>query len=344
MKQITLQEVADKLKISRVTVSKVIHNKPGISLKTQKKVVSMLIENGYENLDPKLLSLVNENKTEHTDCIAVIAIAPEFDEFWLKIINSISSELMKTKYEFIYSFLAKNDEQTYVLPKIIEPGHVNGVIVINVYGDALIKSLSQTGIPTVFLDTTPKMFTEGVNGDIVLLDGTRSIYEITNHIISKGRTEIGFIGDITYSTTILERWEGFKKSFMMNNLNINPKYCFTSSCFGHFYYREEIENILGKLETLPEAFVCANDYIAFMLTDCLKEKGYKIPEDIAVSGYDDIHEKFAKASTLTSVTINTDVLGRRLVKQVLMRIDDPDMPKEIIHIEPNVIYRDSTNF
>lgn len=343
MKQITLQEVADKLKISRVTVSKVIHNKPGISLKTQEKVVRMLIENGYENLDPKLLSLVKDNERK-ASCIAIIAIAPEFDEFWLKIINSISSELMKSKYEYIYNFLAKNDEQAYELPKTIEPEHVSGVIVINVYRDALTKSLSETGIPTVFLDITPQMFAKGVNGDIVLLDGTRSICEITNHIISKGRTKIGFIGDITYSTTILERWEGFKKSFMINNLSINPKYCFTSSCYGHFYYREEIENMLKKLETMPEAFVCANDFIAYMLIDCLKERGYKIPEDIAVSGYDDIHEKFTKESTLTSVTINTDVLGRRLVKQVLMRIEDPDTPNEIIHIEPNVIYRNSTDF
>lgn len=344
MKKTTLQEIADHLNISRITVSKVINNKPGVSLEMKKKVAQKLVEHGYKKIDDSLLNLLEDPQSEEIKCIAVVAIAPEFSEFWLKIINSIANALTETGYDFIYSFLSRNEENQFVLPKMIDAKHVNGVIVINVYDDMAIQTLYQTGIPTIFLDITPQMYTENIKGDIVLLDGSRSIFEITNHIISQGRTEIGFIGDITYSKTILERWEGFKRAMTANGLSIHNKFCFTSSSYGHFYYKEEIENFLNDVKVLPQAFVCANDFIAFMLIDYLKKRGYRIPEDIAVSGYDDIREKITAESKLTTVTIDTDILGKRLVKQVLMRIETPNMPNEIIYIEPNVVYRDSTDF
>lgn len=344
MKKPTLQEIAKQLNVSRITVSKVINNRPGVSEDTKRKVIHKLLECGYKKISADLLSLLEENNTEEVRCIAVVAVAPEFSEFWLKIIQSIANALSETGYDCINSFLAKNENNKLVLPKIIDSKRVSGVIVINVYDDAVIQALSLTGIPTVFLDTTPKMFDETVKGDVVLLEGSRSIAEITSHIIASGRTEIGFIGDITYSQTILERWQGYKKAMADNGLPVNGKFCFTSSSYGHFYYMEEIENFLSEVKDMPPAFVCANDFIAFMLIDYLKKRGYRVPDDIAVSGYDDIREKITSESRLTTVTINTSSLGRRLVKQVLMRIETPGMPNEIIYIEPNVVYRDSTRF
>ena len=81
-----------------------------------------------------------------------------------------------------------------------------------------------------------------------------------------------------------------------------------------------------------------------MLIDFLKKKGYRIPEDIAVSGFDDSKEKITGDSYLTTVSINTDILGQRLVRQILMRMEMPRLPYEIIYIEPKTIFRQSTSF
>lgn len=340
MKKTSLQDIAEQLQVSRITVSKVLNNKPGVSIETKKKVINKLVESGYKIIDSQLVDLVKENKENDYRCVAVVATAPEFSEFWLKIINAISNELSKSHYECIYCFLSRSEEN---LPTIINSKHVSGIIVINVYDDSIIKTLSDFGVPAVFLDISPRMFNESINGDIVLLDGYRSILEITNTIIAKGRKKIGFIGDITYSKTILERWEGYKGALKQNNLEILPEYCFTNSSYGHFYYKEEIEKVLDSISSMPKAFVCANDFIAFMLIGLLKKKNFKIPEDIAVSGFDDIRENLTGDSELTTVTINTDVLGKRLVHQILLKIDEPAMPNEIIYIEPKVVYRSSTN-
>lgn len=342
MKHITLKDIAEQLQISRITVSKVINNKPGVSLDTKKKVLRKLLENGYDKLSEEQIQFAQEHQEETTKCIAVVTIAPDFSEFWMKIINSISSALTDTKYDFIYSILAKNDEKKYVLPKMINPRHVNGIIVINVYDDSVINSLIETGIPTVFLDTTPKMFCQSNKSDLLLLDGSNSICQITSHMIDQGISDFGFIGDITYSKTILDRWEGFKRALNAHHIPINAKSCFTNSPYGHFYYKEEITKVMENIGQMPKAFVCANDYIAFLLIDYLKEKGYCVPGDITVSGYDNIRGKITMESKLTTVCVNTEILGKRLVKQILMRIDMPEMPAETIYIQPEIIYRAST--
>lgn len=342
MKRVAIKDIADQLGLSRITVSKVINNKPGVSMETRKKVIRRLAECGYEKLSEQQLDLVAEHRTEPVKCIAVLAVTPDFSEFWLKIINSISRALNQTGYDFIYSILVKDAEQNYVLPKIIDPRHVSGAIVINVYDDSVIRSLIRRNIPAVLLDTTPAMFRQNVPGDLVLLDGKRSIYEITSHLIQKGITELGFIGDITYSKTILDRWEGFRKALTAHKIPMNADLCFTSSSRCHFYEREEIVDILQNVSQLPQAFVCGNDFIAFMLIDYLKGRGFRVPEDIVVSGYDNIREKITSESHLTTVKVDTEILGRRLVRQILMRIETPAMPKEIIYVEPDVVYRRST--
>lgn len=342
MRNITLKDVANQLQISRITVSKVINNKPGVSLGTKKKVLQKLLESGYDKLSDEQVRFASESHEESDKCIAVVTIAPDFSEFWLKIINSISKALTNTGYDFIYSILVKNDEDKYTLPKIIGSRHVSGIIVINVYDEAIIDNLLETKIPTVFLDTTPNMYQRHSGCDLLLLDGSRSIYQITEHIINNGLTEFGFIGDITYSKTILDRWEGFKTALNDHHLQISPQYCFTHSSYGHFYYMEEIVNALKGITSMPQAFVCANDYIAFLLIDYLKSKGYRVPEDIAVSGYDNIREKITVESQLTTVCVDTEILGERLVKQIFMRIEIPQLPNEITYVQPKIIYRKST--
>ncbi|HEX2985629.1 MAG TPA: substrate-binding domain-containing protein [Caproiciproducens sp.] len=342
MRNITLQDIANQLQISRITVSKVINDKPGVSLETKKKVLQKLLENGYDKLSDEQIRFANESHEESDKCIAVVTIAPDFSEFWLKIINSITKALTNTGYDFIYSILVENDENKYPLPKIIDPRHVSGIIVINVYDEAVIGNLLETKIPTVFLDTTPNMYRKHNGSDLLLLDGVNSIYQITEHMIKSGLTEFGFIGDITYSKTILDRWKGFEAALNNNHLQANPNYCFTQSPYGHFYYMEEIAGALKDMTAMPQAFVCANDYIAFLLIDYLKSRGYRVPDDIAVSGYDNIREKITVESQLTTVCVDTEILGVRLVKQIFMRIEMPHLPSEIIYIQPKVVYRKST--
>lgn len=347
MKSVSLTHVAQELNISRITVSKVINNHPGVSEDMKIKVITKLHESGYKNLLPEHLKYI-ENNTEtslHGNCIAVVTIAPDFSDFWLKIINSISKALNKMGYDFIYSILQPDSEGVYSLPKIICPQNVSGVIVINVYENAVINLLKKVNLPTVYLDTTPEVSENGTSGDLVLFGDENAVFTMTKSLIDKGITSLGFIGDITYSKTIKDRYSGFKRALSTNNILIDPKLNFTSCPKGHYYYKAEIKEVVDHYskQGFPRAIVCANDFIAFLLIAELKKSSIRVPQDIAITGFDNIREKVTGGSCLTTANVDTDLLGDRLAREVIMHIENPDYPKEIISITPDIIYRESTN-
>ena len=92
---------------------------------------------------------------------------------------------------------------------------------------------------------------------------------------------------------------------------------------------------------MPDAFVCASDYVASILMQLLEKRGLRIPEDIAVSGFDNITEDLL-AEDLTTVQVFNEDLGARLALQILYRIKHPHTPHEITYLSTNVLYRGST--
>lgn len=344
MKSVSLTQIAQELNISRITVSKVINDRPGVSLEMKKKVISKLVECGYNKLTESHLEMVPDTEASKNKCIAVVTIAPEFSDFWLKIINSISKTLNNTNYEFIYSILQKDKTGSYFLPQLICPKNISGIIVVNIYDNEVITLLENTGLPAVYLDTTPEMFKKGCKGDLVLLGDSDGIFKITNSLLIRGIRKIGFVGDITYSQTINDRWEGFKKAMEAHDMPISSSFTFTHGGFGHFYLDKELEEVVESLSKsgYPEALVCANDWIASTIIELLKQKGINVPRDILISGYDNTGVSINGSSQLTTVNVDTDRLGTRLARQIIMRVENPDYSNELIYIQPEIIYRQST--
>jgi LacI family transcriptional regulator len=217
------------------------------------------------------------------------------------------------------------------------------MIVLNVYDINLLQMLNKLRIPKVFLDTATSIPEDTLTGDLLLLEGRNTIRKITNSIIEKGRTEIGFIGPKDYARTNQDRYEGFLSAMSQNQLPVNPKLCLTGN-IGIDTYTEEIDQFLNGLNSMPQAFVCVNDYVANLVLQYLNEHKIQVPKDVAISGYDGITEHGDLTNYLTTVQVDLNALGKRLVSQLLYRINDPDSPYETIYIYFDVSYGESTNF
>lgn len=345
--KISLQQIADELNVSRITVSKVINNKEGVSEDTRRRVARKLVEYDYKKINRDILRLAQEGAHSNPivrNNIAVIATEPDFSDFWLKIINGIANEVSSKGYNFVYHFITRTEETNFTMPKSILDHSVCGIIVINVYHNAAIAELSACGIPVVYLDITPDKFREGVSGDIVLLEGKRAICQITESIIQRGRKKLGFIGDITYAQTMYDRYRGFERACRNHGVSIQPQFCLLDSRRGHFYFQDEVRDFVESLTELPEGFVCANDVTAYTVISCLRERGLTVPGDLAVSGYDNIKASILTASELTTAAVETADLGRRLAQQLLRQLESPTSFHEIVYIQPQVIYKRSTEF
>lgn len=346
MKKITMQTIADLLDVSRVTVWKVHNGYPGVSDTLRRKIIEKSNELGYQKLhtddiNDNTESLENLNNEKTT--ISVVVSRPESSIFWMDIIHNIAKTLSTYNINLMYTYIPAKVDGNYKLPEILYDGTVQGIIVLNIYDYNVMSLINSLLTPKVYLDMVPSITSLSLTGDLVLLEGYHAIYNITENIIKKGRRKIGFIGDINYALTNHTRYEGFMAAMKNNDADINEDYCLTDT-IGIYTYAEEINDFLGSLDELPEAFVCASDFIANFVLDYLKKNKYNVPKDIAISGYDDSREYTHLSGDLTTVQVKNNALGERLVRQLLYRIEHPDYPIEIISIQSKILFKKSTNF
>ena len=318
MKKVTLQEIANSLGISRTTVWKVFSGHEGVSDSLRTRVIAKAQELGYAIPEDFQYPQSAEETTPVN--IAVAVCRPETSLFWMTIIHQIAK------------VFPTSADKTYFLPPTLTNGNVHGIIVLNVYNERLLRLLAETQIPKVFLDTSSLVAPDELNGDLLLMESRTSVRRITSHLLEQGRTLPGFIGDIGYAQFCQALTDAGKK--------VDSSLCLTTP-LGIDTYREEIDTFLSSLSRMPDAFVCASDYVACILMQLLEKRGLRVPEDVAVSGFDNNTEDLL-AEHLTTVQVFNEELGARLALQILYRIKYPNTPHEITYLGTNVLYRDST--
>lgn len=339
MKKVTPQDIANSLGISRTTVWKVFSGQKGVSDSLRRKILAKAQELGYEFPECAFLPPSPETAAPPVN-IAVAVCRPESSIFWMNIIHQIAKELSFHKVNLMYTYLPSAIDRDYTLPDSLVNGNTHGIIVMNVYNEQLIRLLSEAPVPKVFLDTATSVPPSSLNGDLILMENSSSISEITEHLLKQGRTKIGFIGDIRYAQSNYERYEGFCKTLERHGLSPCPELSLTGS-IGTDTHKEEIDAFLNTLPFMPDAFVCVSDYVACLLMQLLLKRGLRIPEDVAVSGFDGNMES-PLAEELTTVQVFNQDIGLRLALQILYRIEHPDTRPEIVYISSQTIFRSST--
>lgn len=339
MAKVTMQDIADALGVSRVTVWKVFNSQDGVSESLRTQIITKAEELGYLKAAPEPAEMrAKEHKT-----VSVIVSRPESSHFWMNIIHRIAKEMAKQDIDLIYTYVPSICPEGYTLPASLMNGTIQGSIILNVYDINLIRMINQLPIQKVFLDIATDMPTHEICGDLILLEGTDTVRRLTDSVIKKGRRKIGFIGDIKYARTNADRYQGFCLAMQENHIEINPSYCFTDH-LGIYTYDQELRYFLRHMPSLPEALICVSDYVAHFVELYLSEQNIRIPDDIAITGYDGSLEYTNVSDMLTTVDVQTSLLGKRLAKQLLFRIENPSTSKEVTYITSEIIYKNSTQF
>lgn len=337
MNRIKIQDIADALSISRVTVWKALNNKEGVSEGTRSKVLDYAA--GTIHMSNPSITM-NTLKPKSHDLVSIVVSRPETSSFWVTIIHQLAEEFSNHGIGLMYTFLPDECLDDYELPTNLSNGSLQGIIIINVYNKKMIHMLNELSIPKVFLDTVAELPTSNLNGDLILLEGKFCVREIVSHMIESGCKTIGFIGDIDYAKTNMERYEGYLLAMKEHNMDLITDICYVSNMTLQMY-QEIIEDFVEHLPFIPDGFVCVNDHVATILLEYLESQGLNIPKDVLVSGYDDNNE-FRYTKNLTTVHVENTLVAKRLANQLLYRMENTLDPYEITYIRPKVIYRNST--
>lgn len=333
MNKVTMQNIADELGISRVTVWKVFNNYSNVSSALRERVLDKAREMGYNK------GLSELEKTAPEKNVSLIVSRPNSSTFWTNIIHRMAQELSFHNINLVYTYMPSGFSSKFKMPAVLSSGSVHGAVVLNLYDERLVKEINQLNIPKVFLDTVPQIDPYELSGDLILLEGRITTYEITRSVIEKGVNKIGFIGDIHYAQTNEDRYEGFCQCMREYGLSVEETFCLTHK-IGIFSYSKEITRFLDSMETLPEAFICASDYIAHLLQLYFSEHKERIPEGIIVTGYDGRNE-YDVVRMITTADVRTEFIGKRLAIQIMYRMEHEEAPFEKIYIKPSILYRNS---
>lgn len=332
MGKVTMQELADSLGISRVTVWKALSNRPGVSEDLRQQVLRAADAAGYAGQT----GYTGQKSEEQT--VSVVVSRPESSAFWMEIIHHIAKELARHQVNMMYTYMPSAYKVGYVLPATLGGDRVSGCIVLNIYDERLLGLLGALPLPKVFLDTVPTMASEALGGDLVLLEGRALVREITRRLLAGGRRRLGFIGDIAYAQTNTDRYLGFEDALREAGLSPDSALCFTGSIRLHSHY-QDISQFLSRLTALPDGFVCASDFIAHFVQRYLAESGQAQAKDLVLTGFDCNDEYQNVARQITTVDVQTASLGKRLANKILFRAAYPAASYEVSYVTSNILYR-----
>jgi len=332
MEKVTMNDIAEALNISRVTVSRAFNNQTGVSGILKEQIFAKANEMGYTKFPYPFVGAPAQK--EHT--VSLIVSRPDSTLFWTNIIHRMAQELLKYNINLLYTYVPSIYTKDFMLPSILLNDKVDGIIAVNVYVPEILEMINCLPIPKIFLDTVPSLSEQKLTGDLILIEGYQTEWNITQILIQEGHTNIGFLGDVNYARTNVERYHGYCDCMRKHGLPIRPEYCLTNA-IGVFSYDRELRTFLDSLTIWPTAFVCVSDYVAHFVQIYIEEKSKQLPYPVVLTGFDNTGEFTNIAGRIITANVSTELLGRRLALQLLFRTQHPDAPYELTFIAPSIV-------
>lgn len=337
--KVTIQDIADALGISRNTASKALNGVESIPAETRNKVIKKAIELKY-----KQFAYVDTDNmmTKAPGNIALLTChLPGISHFGSQLLNGLEIKISSEGYNLSIHIVREYEIEAMVFPKNFEASKVDGIICIEMFDKEYSELICGLGIPTIFIDSTSEIFYSDLQADLILMENKHSTYRMTSRLIENGHERLGFVGDYNHCKSFNERWAGFNRAVAAADMKLDLSACIIDD--DRFFLESGwIEKQLDKMGELPTAFVCANDFIAIGLMKTLKNRNVRIPEDVAVCGFDDSPESRIVDPHLTTAHIPNNQMGNIAADMLLARVKDPARPFQITHVKTEPIFREST--
>ncbi len=328
--KVTIQEIADMAGVSKFAVSRSLTGKSGVSAATRERILKVAGELGYfQNHEPKRFTgeLVDSFSRDLPGTVVILFPNIRYQNknsvYWGPVFEGISARLNQKGIDILTLTEPSRDH----VFSLVKPEVIQGVITIGTISTPILLDIGQTDIPVVMVDHTDPAFP----CDTVQTDNYYCMRDLMTRLVSRGYKSFQFVGNISGAHSYFERWLAYRTT--LESYGIEWK----QDPLLHGPEADELHQLIPRLELdeLPELFVCVNDTTAQFLIDELGRRGINVPEDCAVTGFDNTcgsHPIFA------TVDVHMELMGMRAVDQLLWRIRNrhPASEKTSIYGEPVV--------
>lgn len=336
-KEVTIYDLAKALNYSPSTISRALKNHKSINKKTIKKIQKTAEEFGYR---PNTLAAGLRKNTTKTIGIMISRINRPFIA---SLIMGIENEARKANYNVIITQSDDKYENEVNNAKALYDARIGGLIVSlgmetkdTSHFDVFVKQ----NIPLVFVDRVP----EGFNSYRVIIDNYMAGYRATKHLIEQGCKRIAHFAGAQHVNVYNLRKKGYLDALREKGLSIDEDLIISLKTMSMEEGKKAIKKLL-KLENPPDGIFSANDTAAVSAILYAKEKGIKIPEDLAIIGFNDDPVSRIVEPSLSTVSHPAIKMGEISTQKILEHPEkniDTDV-SEITILDTEVIVRNSSN-
>ena len=330
--QIRQRKITDKLPGERILASQL-----GYSYMTIRKAVENLVDEG----------LLYKVPTKGTFVVSQKQQKPKTRTIGYFLDSRIAGGLSSPYYSQIFDAIAKasaahgyslsffsNSEQTN-LYKVLKK--LDGVIASSFLRvEKLIQEIKVV-VPVVTIDNSAA----DKSIPSVIIDNFSAEVESVDYLYAAGHRRIGFMTGLEDSDVGKNRYEGYKNGLHKHGITIDEtlvfrgNYTFGSGVSGAEYFL--------SLEQRPTAIICANDSMALGAMSCLHKAGLKVPDDISIVGFDDIHLASQVTPALTTVAVPVDEIASRAFEMLECLIDGRTLENKHVALDAHLVIRDSSS-
>lgn len=329
-KNVTMSDIAKVMNVSTVTVSKALGDRDGVSSDLRERIKQKATEMGYR------MHTGTHGAKDGLNYNIGIVVARHFisdaSAFYWIMYRYIVEMLQKQNYYGMLEVVDDVLDGRGEIPNSVLDKKVDGLIVLGQFSDEYINRLMSYNIPTVFLD----FYGSREESETVLADNFYGAYMLTNHLISYGHRRIGFLGSISSTSSIQDRYLGYYKALLEHRIPLRQDWL-----IGDRSNESDIFPSFTLPQDMPTAFVCNCDETAYKLVNQLKAAGYSIPDDISVVGYDNHIYSTISSPRLTTIDVNSRAMSEEAVNIILHKIRDGSYKRGRTLVTGKLVRRES---
>ena len=333
-KTVKLADIAEKVGVSTVTVSKALSGQKGVSEEMREKIKQLADELGYRS--------PSENKRQTTEKqynIGVIiqeVYLDKYDSFYLTMYQELNKRAVARGCFTLLESMSRESVLSNVMPLLVQEKKVDGLIVVGDMTQTYMEHLEEkAGIPVVCMD----FYNDTINLDTVISNSFYGTYALTNYLFQMGHKKIAYVGTVGTTNSITDRYLGYAKSLLEHHIEVRKDYVIDDR--DTKTGRMDLDKYYQLPEDMPSAFVCNCDLAASYLIRKLRANGYRVPEDISVVGFDNYLFPGLCDIGITTYEVVIAEMARRVVHKIVRKIANENYTAGVFIVDGHMVIKDS---
>ncbi len=332
---VRMKDIAEKVGVSTVTVSKALGGHRGVSEAMRQKIEQAAREMGYQ------MPQGRSERSRASYNIGILMAERYFDRynsFYGNLQQLVMAEASAMSCFTMMEVVDTDDEKKDVIPKLLREGDCDGILVLGWMEEHYLEHMRKyrgDAVPMLYLDFS----VPSGQRDCVISDSFYGAYQMTNYLFSMGHRDIGFVGTLLSTSSITDRYLGYCKSLMEHGQAPRQDWLL-----------EDRDLKTGLMDTdrffvlpdeMPTAFFCNCDLAASYLHRKLTANGYTCPDDISIAGYDNFLYQGLTDIGFTTYEVDTKEMARKAVHNLVHKLSREHYRRGVVIVTGRLVERNS---